>query len=236
MKLSHALISAVLTIQFLPAVVAAQDSPAPPTLFDSNDTRLFFAPTGRPLQKGQGYFSDHMLVFPGVTYGITDNLSISGGMSVVPGLGLDEQIFYVAPKLGKRFSEDLSVSGGLLYGYTGAGHDGEGLGVGYAIATLGKPTMSLSLGAGALRTAGNSTPVLMVGGTARLSSRVALVSENWLILNEDFKLAEQPFSLGVRFMGDRLSADVGFVLVGEWLDEGFPLPWVSVSYRFGRAR
>ena len=33
---------------------------------DPNYTRLFFAPTGRALKKGSGYFADYELVFPGV--------------------------------------------------------------------------------------------------------------------------------------------------------------------------
>ena len=259
MKLSNALLTAAL--ESLPLTTTAQDvAPTPAvqsskTSPDSNATRLLFSPTGRPLAKGEGYFSDHMLVFPGVTYGITDNLSIGAGASVVPGLGLDEQVLYVAPRFGKQFSEHVAVSAGLLYGRTGGNDDATDLGLGFAVATLGKPDESLTVGLGVARTVEYETsgryvngvlryerqrdiahtPVLMVGGTKQLSRRVALVSENWLVLHDNFKLSEQPFALGIRFLGDRLSADVGVVLVGEMLDEGFPLPWVSVSYRFGRA-
>lgn len=225
----------------------ASDEPAegPARPWDVNDTRLLFSPTGRPLPKGTGYFSDHFLVFPGVAYGITDNLSIGAGISVVPGLGLNEQLLYVAPRLGKRFSDNLALSGGLLYAHVGNNNDEGNLGVAYAMATFGKPDKSLTLGAGVARTIDHETvsrnqvshtPVVMIGGTARLSHRIAFVSENWLVLNEDFKLSQQPFGLGVRFLGESLSADVGVILVGELLDEGFPIPWVSVSYHFGRRK
>ena len=43
-----------------------------------NSTRLLFAPTGQMLKKGEGYFSDYELFFPGVAYGVTDNFSIGG--------------------------------------------------------------------------------------------------------------------------------------------------------------
>jgi hypothetical protein len=228
---------------------------AAPRPSDSNYTRLFFSTTGRPLRKGEGYFSDHYVVFPGVAYGLTDNISVGGGLSVVPGLGLSEQLYYGSARAGKQFSERVAVSGGALIARGGDG-DTETLGLGFVMATLGKPDRSLTVGAGVARTVSEEyyttyaggewrgdfrnqasyTPVVMFGGTARVSPRVALVSENWLILNHDFKLSEQPFAVGVRFLGDRLTADVGVVLIGEMLREGFPVPWLSVTYHFGQSR
>ena len=63
---------------------------------DANDTRLLFSPTGRPLRKGEGYFSDFELLFPGVAVGLTDHLSIAGRhVRSSPASGSDEQAFYV---------------------------------------------------------------------------------------------------------------------------------------------
>jgi hypothetical protein len=243
------------------AVVASasesQDPTAAATAWpkDPNDTRLLFSPTGRPLAKGTGYFSDHYVVFPSVAYGLTDNLSISGGLSVIPSLGLSEQLFYVAPRLGKQFSDRVAVSTGVLWARGGEGEEDQ-LGAGFAMATFGPSDRSLTVGGGAVRTVERTTqfqytngrerfetireasytPVIVLGGTARLSSRLAFVSENWLILHDDFKLSEQPFALGVRFLGDRLSADIGVILVGELIDEGFPVPWLSVTYHFGKKK
>src|SRR5687768_16544543 len=41
----------------------------------TDDTRLFLAPTGRPLRGGEGYFSDHWIFFPGLAYGVSDNFT-----------------------------------------------------------------------------------------------------------------------------------------------------------------
>ena len=90
---------------------AGEDAPRPS---DSNYTRLLFSTTGRPLRKGEGYFSDHYVVFPGVAYGLTDNISVAGGLSVVPGLGISEQLYYGSARVGKQFSERVAVSGGVL--------------------------------------------------------------------------------------------------------------------------
>jgi hypothetical protein len=226
-----------------------------PRSSDSNYTRLLFSPTGRPLRKGEGYFSDHYVVFPGVAYGLTDSISVGGGLSVVPGLGLSEQLYYGSARVGRQFSERVAVSGGVLVA-RGGDSELDTLGLGFVTATLGKPDKSLTLGAGVARTVGEEyyttysggewrgdfrneasyTPVVMVGGTARLSRRLAFVSENWLVLSQGFKLSEQPFALGVRFLGDRLTADVGVVLIGELIEEGFPAPWLSVTYHFGKSQ
>jgi hypothetical protein len=224
---------------------------------DSNCTRLLFSPTGRPLRKGEGYFSDHYVIFPGVAYGVTDNISLGGGLSVVPGLGLGDQLYYGTVRVGKQFSDRFAISGGVLAARGGEGET-DTLGLGFAMATLGRPDKSLTLGAGVARTVQEEyyytpgtrtspgvggyrnkslyTPVIMVGGTVRLSPHMAFVSENWLILKDDFKLSEQPFALGLRFLGDKLTADVGLVLVGEVIEEGLPVPWLSVTYHFGKKK
>ncbi len=206
---------------------------------DPNYSRLMFAPTARPLKKGDGYFSDYELLFPGVAYGITDNISLAGGLSVIPGVGLDEQLFYVAPKVGFNLGDRASVAvGGLLAG-SGAGDiGGESAYIGFAVGTFGGPKRSLTLGLGLGDTTSefsDAVPIVMAGGTATLSRRVALVGETWMFLNDDFRLAEQPFGVAARLFGDRLSADVGVILSGELLDEGFPIPWLSVTYHFGKS-
>jgi RNase P/RNase MRP subunit p29 len=205
---------------------------------DPNYSRLLFGPTGRPLKKGDGYFSDYELLFPGVAFGLTDNVSLAGGVSVIPGIGLGEQLFYVSPKVGFELGDRASVAVGALVAGSGLGDsDSESAYIGFAVGTFGTPARSLTVGVGLGDTTGQFTdavPIVMLGGTATVSRHVALVTESWLFVGDDFRLSEQPFGVGVRLFGDRLSADVGVILVGELLDEGFPLPWLSVTYHFGR--
>ena len=79
-----------------------------------NQTRLYFSPTGRMLKKGQGFFADIYVLFPGFAYGVTDNVSIGGGMSLVPGVGIENQIFYFTPKIGLVASETINFAVGAL--------------------------------------------------------------------------------------------------------------------------
>jgi hypothetical protein len=221
----------------------AEPTAAPPAAgrrrADPNYSRLMFAPTGRPLRQGDGYFSDYELVFPGFAAGVTDNLSLAGGVSMIPGLGLTEQLAYFSPKIGFQLSESAAVSVGALIAGTGVDDSIDAVGIGFVVGTFGKPDASLTLGLGAARELGSefarTEPIVMIGGEVRLSDSVALVSENWLMVG-DASPSEWPFGLALRFFGERLSADVGMVLMGEVLAEGLPIPWVSVSYHFGRGR
>jgi hypothetical protein len=197
----------------------------------ADETRLFLGPTGSPLRQGSGYFSDHWVFFPGVAYGATDNLTLAGGVSLIP--GIDDQILYFTPKLGTRLSDSAAVSvGGLL----ARGPDDTSLTVGYVVSTFGSPDLNLTAGVGAGRVGGfessETQALILLGGTARLSKRLSFLSENWILPGEDFEL----YSAGLRFHGDRLTVDLGLILNEEIVDAGFPVPWLSFSYHFGGGR
>jgi hypothetical protein len=76
-------------------------------------------------------------------------------------------------------------------------------------------------------------PVFLLAGEVRAGRRIKLVSENWLALAGG--------SVGIltgaaRFLGDRLSGDLG---VGLFVDDGRTeccLPVVNLVYHFGRGR
>ncbi len=239
------------------AILPRGESEEPPPA-DPNATRLLFAPTGRPLAKGDGYFSDHYVLFPGFAYGLTDHFSIGAGMSTIPGLGAGEQLFYVAPRLAWQLRDRSALSLGVLYA-GGGGWDDDGDGgaavLGYGVGTFGGPAKSVSigLGFGATRRTTHEylgrgqfrssrswdwreAPIVMLGGSVQVGRNTALVSENWLFLGDDFDLAEQPLALALRLFGRRLSADVGVIVFPAALDEGFPLPWLSITYGFGKSK
>jgi hypothetical protein len=232
-------------------------APAPPPspLVDPNESRLMFAPTGRPLGKGNGYFSDHYVIFPGFAYGLTKNVSIAGGISTIPAVDLTEQIFYLSVSSAWKLGDNGAFAlGGFIAGNPSGELEAEAGGALFGVATIGPSDRSLSVGlaAVALReevydqdSRGYYTgshhewrfhdkPVVMLGGSLRVARNLSLISESWLIPGND--LSEQPFGFAVRFFNGRISADVGVVLVGELLDEGYPLPWLSFSYHFGPSR
>jgi len=204
---------------------------------DPNHTRLLFTSTGRALGAGQGYVSAYFLFFPMVAYGVTDRFTIAGGTPVIPG-GMGE-LFYLAPKFTLSQRERSAISIGAL-GFALPKDTDEGtVGIAYGVGTWGTRDHALTAGAGwGFRWGGgassmNSAPVLVLGGETRVSRRVKLLSENWI-----FTSGTGGFTLlsgAVRFIGDRLSADLGLIGAAEG-GVGCCLPMVNFVWNFGRER
>ena len=205
---------------------------------DPNYSRLLFAPTGRPLQKGDGYFSDHYIFFPSVAYGLSNNVSLMGGFTIIPGLNLGRQLFYLAPRVGANFSEQFALSTGAIMLTFDRKNT---FGITFATGTFGTPDKSATLGIGFLfgKAEGEAVkfakkPVVMWGGNLRLSNGVALVSENWSVFGEDISIGYLPFTVALRFFSERIAVDAGFVIIGKVIEHGFPIPWLSFVYNFGK--
>src|SRR5690348_14090812 len=107
-----------------------------------NATRLFFGPTGRTLPRRASYYSNTYLWLNGVYTGVTDNFTLGGSVTVLP--GVSQQIGYITPKLGVFSSEDLNVSIGGLLGYNGFGGNSRErqFGILYSVATIGSADLS----------------------------------------------------------------------------------------------
>jgi hypothetical protein len=223
----------------LPASGQARPAQSHEPVPDPSYSRLMLAPTGRPLAAGDGYVSDHYVLFPSYARGITNNISLMGGLSVFPAVGLMNQLRYVAPRVAHAFSEDVAAcAGGVLAG-AGSGEDGGGIGMLFGMATFGKVERSLTMGLGygwardSDETHYLGGPIIAIGGSRQLSENVSLVSESWIITGEGLGLDQQPFGLALRFFSGGLAVDAGAVLVGEALKHGFPIPWLSFAYHLG---
>ena len=189
-----------------------------------NSTRLFFAPTGQMLKKGQGYVSDYELFFPGMAYGLTDNVSIGGGVSLFPA-GIGDQVYYLTPKIGVSVTDKVHLAAGVLF----AGTQGGTGGISYGVGTFGDGNASVTLGGGYGFAGGKiqSKPVGMAGGELRLSRRIGIVTENYLLPVADNNVV---YSFGFRFMGENLTTDLALVNTPGSGSIGFP--YVDFVFRF----
>lgn len=200
--------------------------------FDNpNTTRLYFSPTARMLEKGKGYFADYMLFFPSIAFGITDNLTIGGGMTLLPGVDIDDQVFYFTPKIGINTTSSTSIAAGaLILALPEIDDESPTVGILYGVGTFGEPDASLTLGLGYgfVKDEIADKPMVMLGGEKRVSRRISFVSENWVIPGVDEPLV----SYGFRFFGEGISVDLAlFNVLGE--DIFFPgIPWVDFVFNF----
>ena len=196
-----------------------------------SSTRLFFAPTARTLRQGEGYYSNTYLLLNSGFVGVTDRLTIGGSVTLIP--SSTSQIGYLTPKLSVYESDEVNVAAGALVGYNGFG-DGDAtrqFGIVYSVLTYGSPDDNVTAGVGwgyvGSRLA--KTPAVLLGGATRVSRRMALITENYVVSSSSD--TEAILGYGVRFFGEKLSVDLAFLNSGK--DPVFPgIPFVSFSVKF----
>jgi hypothetical protein len=222
---------------------AVEQSMHPGWFPNPNRTRLLIGPNARPLRANEGYFYDLWVFFPGIAYGITKNISISAGASIIP--GIDNQLFYVIPKVGFEASKQLDLAASVVIFRLW----NETLYFGLGNATFGTDDVSLTAGLGLAWSEHGmmETPALQVGGEYRVGKRVALVGETWSIPGEED--AGIVVLGGVRLLGQGMTVDLGFAtatksdsdsksnLDEEYYDEGNSedpdwIPYIDFVWNF----
>ena len=196
-----------------------------------NSTRLYFSPTARMLKKGDGYFSDYFILLPGIAYGVTDNITIGGGMSLVPWVDLNDQIFYFTPKIGLKASPNTNfAAGALIIALPEVDDESPLVGILYGVGTFGSADggLTIGLGYGFVDDQVADKPMFMIGGEKRFARRISFISENWILPGVEVPL----ISYGFRFFGEGISVDLGlFNSMGNNLF--FPgFPWVDFVVNF----
>ena len=182
---------------------------------DLHHSRLFFAPTGRSLEKGQVSVGVFEFLAPFVQVGVTDRFSIGGGTPLMFGLG-DFRPFWFTPKFQVVNAGKFQAAVGVLQVFNTEGDNG---GIAYGVTTYGNSDHALTVGAGLGYAGDERGGVVMVGGERRVRDNLKLITENYVWQGGDGIL-----SGGVRFLGERLSADLalGFLIgIGDFV--AFPV-------------
>ncbi|MXV96321.1 MAG: hypothetical protein F4Y07_12980 [Gemmatimonadetes bacterium] len=192
---------------------------------DPGGTRLFFTATGRSLARGESYIGTYLVVLPFAAVGVTDRVTLAGGAPVLFG---EFEPFYLAPKVQVVRTPTAEASVGTLVFL----FDDEMVGVAYGVGTFGNTDRALSAGLGYFYSGDElvNEPAFMLGGETRVSRRIKLISENYVLPDR----VGYVLSGGVRIMGDRFSTEVA--VFGAWSDGDGDccLPIVNFSYAFGR--
>jgi len=191
---------------------------------DLHRSRLFFAPTGRSLDKGQVSVGVFEFLAPFVQVGVTDRFSIGGGTPLVFGIDEDYRPFWLTPKFQVVRAERVQAAVGVLQVLTTGG---DTAGIAYGVSTFGNSDNALTVGGGmAYADDGERGGIVMIGGESRVRNNLKLITENYI-----WKGGDGILSGGVRFIGERLSADLGLAFpIGA--GDFFAFPVVSFVYVF----
>ena len=183
---------------------------------DLHRTRLFFAPTARSLKQGEVSFGVFQFIAPFVQVGVTDRISVGGGTPLLFGFDDWDRPFWFTPKVQVINTRNAQGAVGLLHVFD---ISGDGAGIAYGVGTIGNSDNAFTGGAG-MTYAGDSRGWIVMGGAeGRVSRSMKLMTENYVWQN-----GEGIVSGGIRFLGERLSADLALAVplgVGEFV--AFPV-------------
>ena len=192
---------------------------------DPGATRLFFTATGRSLSQGESYIGTYVIVLPFAAVGLTDRITIAAGAPVLFG---ELEPFYVGPKVQVLRQPNVQASLGTLAFF----FDDEVVGVAYGVGTFGDTDKALSAGLGFFYSGDEvvNEPAFMLGGEARVSRRIKLITENYLLPDAVGVI----LSGGIRVIGDRFNTEVGVLGAAAGGETGCCVPLINFSYSFGR--
>lgn len=200
-----------------------------------NATRYLFGPSAFNLKKGEGYYQNTWLLLNSFNYGITDYFSIGGGIELISTFN-GSPSFILTPKVGFRTGEKTALGGGVLLVNVGDFFDSNRLGIAYGVITRGTPNRNITAGVGWGFVDGefSAKPIITFSGLTRVSKKVALLSENWIIPGDSYYPL---FSYGVRFFSEKLAVDLAFVNNPDIASEIIVgIPYVDFVVKFGKRR
>jgi hypothetical protein len=194
-----------------------------------NDTRYFFGPSAIPIKKEKGYYQNVYLTTNFVNYGITNNISIGGGFEFISTMS-GSPIWFLTPKIGYNISDKVHIGGGfIMAGFAAVGSAT----LAYGVATLGDSETNVSLGVGYGIVSGglSSSPSIMISGTHRLTTGLALLTENYFVSGPFNERAY--FGIhGIRLLSKKNAFDLGAIVIPVISDFILALPYVGYVRSF----
>lgn len=205
-----------------------------------NPTRYLFSSSAFNLKRGEGYYQNTFGWLSSVSIGISNNISVGGGVEVSSlfskeGNGLKGTPFFLSSKAGFKVNHNFHISLGALYlklpNY--ATGNIEGIGLAVMNATRGNANHHLTGGIGLLYERGYifEYPFFNVSGFTRVSRNVALLTENWIFTSyHDFTGI---YLYGVRFFNEKLSADIAFMKNNRYANSYLiGIPYIDFAIKF----
>ncbi len=143
---------------------------------DSASNRLLIMPTGFPMETGEFHISDQEIAAVTMSYGMNENTSFWGGISI-PGALVSARYTF---QTGDRSALSLGSFAGVSW------IEIMGLLLPYAVYSVGSPDRNFTLGTGVAlgydeEGIDTDGAVLAIGGKWPISDTTAVVTENWIV-------------------------------------------------------
>ncbi len=199
-------------------------------LDNPQSSRYFFSPNGYGLKKGEGYYQNVWVLINSFAVGITDNISIGGGVVPLFFFGGAPTPVWFTTKISIPVKKDNIAVGAGVLGGTILMEDETTFGIAYGIATIGNKNNNASLGVGYGYTGGNwsKSPLINLNFMLRLGANGYFISENYYIMvdNSYFFI----LSAGGRYVINEAGIDFGLIFpMAEGIGSIIALPWLGVS-------
>ena len=225
-------------------------------------TRYFFGSSAINLKKGEGYYQNTYLLLNSFYIGITDYINIGGGFEFLTLFATGDPVYFLSLKGGGKISKNFYLAAGtFFFSYSNGDNRVNNL-LAYGIATYGNHEHNFSIGTGfnfnnkeyySTVEPLPKYPIFTLSGMTRVSRKVALVTENWIIPATTEKISGSYFdqngnyvyhyelsssyrayiSYGLRFLGEKLSVDLGLVNTKEIAKEfAIGIPYVDFVVKF----
>lgn len=146
-------------------------------------TRYFWGSNGYGLKKGEGYYQNIYVFWNQFTYGLSNHVSIGGGVIPLFLLGGGPTPVFLTGKVSVPVAENkVNLAAGALVGAV-LGEEAASFGIVYGVSTFGNPDQNFSLGVGYAFVEGEwaSTPLINLSGMVRTSKRMYLLTENYYV-------------------------------------------------------
>jgi hypothetical protein len=216
----------------------ASSRPAGASTGDPTRSRYFYSPSAFSLGAGHGYFSQKEIAFSELSLGLTDFWDVQVG-TVLPTLFIEEAAVGIAgTKLSLKLHDKVRVAaGGQVLGVSAT----PPVGFVFGGVTLGSEEANTTLMGGVAADTGpygETIPTFVLSGKKPAGEHLAVVTENWVIVDDMFERGVQIVpSGGVRYHARTFSADLGVIAVVSFVDNVFmPLPWLDVTWHFDLAK
>jgi len=196
-----------------------------------NATRYLFTANAIGLKAGHGYYQNTWVFFNNLAVGITDQITLGGGLVPVFLLGSDYTPIWFNPKISIPIKKNnfYLAAGGLFGGIAGA--DGYGVDVVYGVATIGNRDQNISFGMGYGYADHNwsKAPMFNISGMVRTSQKVYIVTENYFFTVNG--KTSGVISGAIRWAPQHFAVDFGLVRPIEQIDF-IGIPWLDVTLTF----